>query len=979
MSNYRDTLDELFVSKLGFEYSGTALPIPEIPSKENILRISKEYSANGIDVIVTECKDRIPEFQKQVIKAHKKHFPNSHFLFISNKGKVFDLYNVSTSKKLKPITYNEIERNTRLFKEKIQLFNVDESQGTVDLKIKIEKAFDTNDKVTKKFFDHFEKIHKKLQSAITGIKDKDDVSWYASVLLNRIMFIYFLQKHFVIQNDPKFLITKFDEVEKNGKDYYKDFLLPLFFVGFAKRDTHPEKKAFISKYGSVKYLNGGLFYPHHIEEKYSKIKVCKEENGEAIHDIVEPNIEVDSKILKEILIFLDGYTWYLDSRPMKDEKDINPDVLGYIFEKYINQKELGAYYTKEDITEYIAKNTIIPFILEKLRTNGFNAPEPNKLITENHIGNPKNNILLDYIEECEDYETLKYIYKDILLPLSVLDPSVGSGAFLFAALNILLPVYQKIVFKLKQFHNRHEDDWLKTLCSTLELHSEEYFLTKQIILNNLFGVDIVEEATEICKLRLFLQLASHLPDIQAIEPLPDIDFNIYAGNSLVGGLSWNDLQSTYAMKLFDKEGEKINLEKIKSDISKLSEKKKGYRMKQQEDSEETDLKNLKTEINKLELKINYAIDIGVQNPLHWFIEYNDIIAKGGFDVIIGNPPYVEYSDARKNYLIKGYQTISTGNLYSFMMERSDKLSNNLTYNSFIVPVSIICTDRMETIQSYLLKQFDKLWVSSFAERPSKLFEGAERNVSILIYHRLRNQVHQAKILSTNYIKWHAEERPNLFDSIQYNDITNLNTDTVIPKLGTKIENSIWEKIGKIKSQIANNLSQRPTEHKIMYRNSGGRYWKIITDFTPYFTIDGKQQISSRESYLYAQNKELKYSVIGALNSSTYFWWYVQNSDTRTNNPSHLKKFPINFNAIDTRKLLQLSVGLMKDYNSNAAIKTKNQKTGFTEYAEYYPRLSKSIIDEIDFLLSEHYGFTEEEAEFITNYDLKFRMGGEEEE
>jgi len=188
MSNFRDTVDELFVSKLGFEFVGKSLPKPDVAGAENIINISKDYSANGIDVIIVECKDRIPEFQKQVIKANKKHFPNSHFLFISNGGKVFDLYNVSTSQRLKPITYNEIERNTRLFKEKIQLFNVDSAQGTVDLKIKIEKAFDTNDRVTKKFFDRFEKIHKKLQSAISGIKDEGDVSWYASVLLNRIMF-----------------------------------------------------------------------------------------------------------------------------------------------------------------------------------------------------------------------------------------------------------------------------------------------------------------------------------------------------------------------------------------------------------------------------------------------------------------------------------------------------------------------------------------------------------------------------------------------------------------------------------------------------------------------------------------------------------------------------------------------------------------------------------------------------------------------
>ena len=78
MKHYRDTLDELFVTKLGFEFVGSALPKPEIPGNENIINLSKEYSANGIDVILVECKDRIPEFQKHVIKAHKKQIGRAH-------------------------------------------------------------------------------------------------------------------------------------------------------------------------------------------------------------------------------------------------------------------------------------------------------------------------------------------------------------------------------------------------------------------------------------------------------------------------------------------------------------------------------------------------------------------------------------------------------------------------------------------------------------------------------------------------------------------------------------------------------------------------------------------------------------------------------------------------------------------------------------------------------------------------------------
>lgn len=961
MSNYQDLLDESFIEELNYEYVGNNLPIPEIEGKENIQYYSKEYQGNGIDIIVVECMDRLVEFQKKLIKNQKNFFPNSHFLFISNNGKVFDLYNNATSSKLKKITYDEIGKNTRLFKEKLQLFDITKSSDGTELQINVEKAFDTSDKITKKFFDKFKKIHSKLQKAITGIESDKDRSWYASVMMNRIMFIYFLQKHYVIQNNTDFLLQKFDEISANGKDYYTDFLLPLFFYGFARRDDNPEKIKFTKQYGSIRYLNGGLFYPHHLEKKYSKpIKSAGVYEEKALNT----QIGINPKLIKEILIFLNGYTWYLDNRPMKEDTDINPDVLGYIFEKYINQKELGAYYTKEDITEYISKNTIIPFIFDKMNASGYNAPNPNPLITNNE---DIINVVGSYIDCIDDYKELKFLYKDVLLELSVLDPSVGSGAFLFAALNILLPIYQKTVFRLKELAKTEKDPWLKVTIDTINKHPEEYFLTKQIILNNLYGVDIVEEATEICKLRLFLQLASHLPDIKSIEPLPDIDFNIYAGNSLVGGLSKKDLEKNYGMDLFTS----ANWEFIEKDIETLTKLKNEYREIQQEDEDETELNHKKNNIDFLKNKINEDIRIGVKNPFHWFIDFNKILDNGGFDVIIGNPPYVEYSAIKSQYKVVNYKTEKSGNLYSYFIERSQQISNTNNYSSFIVPVSIICTDRMSHTQNFLVENYSSLWISSFADRPSKLFEGAERNVSILIYN---NRNSKSKIYSTEYIKWHSANRKSLFDSISYTDISEIIKESVIPKIGSSTEVNIWKKIEAVEFKIKNYLSDTKNKNKVVYRNSGGRYWKIITNFTPYFTLDGNQKISSRESYLYAENQDFLFSIIATLNSSTYYWWYIQNSDTRTNNPSHLKDFPINFSKVDVAKLVGLGKDLMKSYDDNSQIMLKNQKTGLTEYAQFSPKLSKRIIDEIDDVISSSYDFKEEEVSFIKNYALDFRMG-----
>lgn len=958
MFEFQDTLDELFVEKLNFQYDGTALPTPEIESCDNIESYTKEYIGLETIILLVVCKDRIAEFQKKLIKNQKSLFPNAHFLFVSNNGKVFDLYNDCSSKQQKKITYDEIGRNTRLFREKLQLFDVTQANDSTELQINAEKAFDTSDKITKKFFDKFKKIHDKLQKAITGIDDPKDKSWYASVMMNRIMFIYFLQKHYVIQGNTSFLLDKFAEVSKKGKDYYTEFLLPLFFYGFARRDGHPFKQKFVEEYGHVRYLNGGLFYAHHIEKKY-----CIDNPNADLYEekALSTQIGIDATLIKEILEFLDGYTWYLDNRPMKEDTDINPDVLGYIFEKYINQKELGAYYTKEDITEYISKNTIIPFIFDKMRKKGFNAPDPTPMITNNEdiIGN-----IHSYIEQISNYKEIKYLYKEVLIELSVLDPSVGSGAFLFAALNILLPIYQKTVFRMKEFAKTVDDDWLHETMLVISHHSEEYFLTKQIILNNLYGVDIVEEATEICKLRLFLQLASHLPDITSIEPLPDIDFNIYAGNSLVGGLSWEDLEANYTMDLFTS----MNRDNIKADIQTLSELKKRYRAIQQEDENEEELSLLKDNIVTLEHRINTDIKIDINNPFHWFIDFNTIIEKGGFDVIIGNPPYVEYSKVRNSYKLVDYYTLSCGNLYANFIERSSKLSNLEGRMGNIVQMSVCCTQRMKPVQNILKNR--GVAISNYNWRPAKLFEGSTKaNISLSILLDTKD----SKVYSTSFLKWNSEERENLMKNFEYVENSKFKNDFIIPKLGNPIDTSIYSKLFSF-DNIGTKVSAKQTNFALFYRNTGGLYWKIFTDYSPNFKKNGEVTVSSRETKLYFNNdNDLKIS-LALFWSNLYWWWYSINSNGRDNNPFDLKSFPINDEIYSDKLLLDLSDKLMISLTENSTIGHRNHGKDVTEYQKFNPKKSKDIVDEIDNVIHKYYNLNIEELNYIKNYDIRYRLG-----
>ncbi len=217
-------------------------------------------------------------------------------------------------------------------------FDAEGNVGIVEVARRLQSALDV-EKVTKKFFREFQEQHVNFLELIRGIRDERQRRWYASVLLNRLMFIYFLQKKppgFLDGGNQNYLRDKLDESKKRGKDrYYPEFLHALFFEGFAKPEEKrsPAARALI---GQVKYLNGGLFLPHQIEQQNDKIAV-------------------PDRAFENLFDLFDRYTWHLDDTPGGKDDEINPDVLGYIFEKYINQKAFGAYYTRTEITEYLCR------------------------------------------------------------------------------------------------------------------------------------------------------------------------------------------------------------------------------------------------------------------------------------------------------------------------------------------------------------------------------------------------------------------------------------------------------------------------------------------------------------------------------------------------------------------------------------------------------------------------------------------------
>lgn len=358
-------------------------------------------------------------------------------------------------------------------------------------------------------------------------------------------------------------------------------------------------------------------------------------------------------------------------------------------------------------------------------------------------------------------------------------------------------------------------------------------------------------------------------------------------------------------------------------------------------------------------------------PFHWVAEFYQIIhGNGGFDVIIGNPPYVEYT--KVGYSLKEYKTLKCSNLYTCVIERCFKLSSKTTRVGMIVPISSICTNRMIEYQKILLEK--NIWNSLYAERPSKLFAGAEVQLVIsLICDNTQGQ----SIHSSKYNKWNTEYREYLFQNICYESVHNIIREGSLPKIGSNIEKTIIHKILKDRNTISN-YQIKLSDHYVSYRNAGGRYYKVVLNYEPIFKLNGIIKKSSTYQRLYFDDKKYANSICCIMNSSLFFWYWLNYSDTWHLVNREIGSFPINLEEAIIEELNIINTLLMADFLKKSINKIENRNKGkdSVEFTQYNARESKSIIDKIDKILAQHYGFTEEELDFIINYDIKYRMGDE---
>jgi hypothetical protein len=360
---------------------------------------------------------------------------------------------------------------------------------------------------------------------------------------------------------------------------------------------------------------------------------------------------------------------------------------------------------------------------------------------------------------------------------------------------------------------------------------------------------------------------------------------------------------------------------------------------------------------------------------HWELEFPEVFQQGGFDVAIGNPPYVEVNQAQYNSM--GYTTLIAKNLYAYMVEKNISNLNDKGYYGTIIPLNSIASSRMATLQK-IIKERKQVYISNFAIRPSKIFKKVDQRVSIITGRQADNKNTSSEIYTTGYVRWHSKDRKKIFSNIRHTRLSEHNSmTTVIPKIGTKIENDILSKVLSVKNKISDYISEDSSNY--IYYHSAARYWIKALNFIPDFNHDsGSRKQSSKYKQICLQEGVNPNVLIALINSSLFYWYWIVTSDCRDVTTENILNFNADLDQIPAGLSSQLDFlvkELMTSYQENSSSKTCNlASVGQITYQEFYPKRSKGILDKIDQIFAKQYKFTSEELCFLTSFQLTFRMG-----
>ena len=932
--------------RMGWDNPGA---IETVQVEESDLRPVPVADKRGVTAWLVECPADIPERSElhRVVRRLKRFSRDQLVVFVSPDQHLWlwpEQRPSGVGYRLVDHVYASTTPTEALLQRLVQAsFTLAEEDGLTATSVlaRIRRSFNA-DRVTKSFYREFQKHHKDFVTEVEGIPTVENRRWYVSVLLNRLMFIYFIQRKRFLDGDPNYLRNRLHSVrEQFGEDrfyaFYREFLLPLFHEGLGSPSTDYSGTEAGNLIGTVPYVNGGIFEPHSLEKIY--------------------RIEVPDKAFESLFGFFDDWRWHLDERPTGESNEINPDILGFIFEQYINfteagQKEKGAYYTKPDVTGYMASSTILPVLANRFATAGLE--EPSVLLSgsgDTYIHDsilhgvddplpegwdsgdidPSDDLSLpgerwcDVVHRRERCARLREILSDqgrswtvddavtenldlrelmvdylsllasadecdkafvVLQSLTVCDPTVGSGAFLFAALEVFDPLYGTVLGRAAELHGKSESGELaECLAQARRHHSERYWMLKTLCLNNLYGVDLMDEAPEIAKLRLFLKLASQIDDKSQIEPLPDLDFNIKTGNLLVGIADRDDAENRLGAGQLDFGGKIAEIAAVTVRVGLAYKKFTGAQALDTGTLDHaSDKQSLNTQLESARGLADTLLYSQRPNPsesdfeawrishqpFHWFVEFPSVWQQGGFDVMIGNPPYIKTS------LVTGYELVGFGSqrcpdLYAPCVERTSTLINDDGRMAMIVMHSLCFSRNFIDLRRHLISRFPAMWVSSYSRIPDGLFSGSARvRNSILI-----GAVSAAPGFHTSSCRrWLTEYRPSLFESVEYvrppASLRRLSGREVWPFVDSQLLADALAELIALNKPLSD-LTVKHSRYSLAYKRVA-QYMLGVSEVPPP-TKGGPT--TERYGYLYFANAiERDLALLALAGRWGYLWWYV---------------------------------------------------------------------------------------------------------
>ncbi len=509
------------------------------------------------------------------------------------------------------INKNDIEPFYLDFLSKL---TVDSGDGHAKMRDQAEDTFSLKT-VTKRFYKEFGEIFQNtLQPAVHGLDtETTDKGSYTQLVVNRILFMMFVQEKGWLNGNTSYVEDMYEDVkEDESKHIYDDLFKPLFFEAL----NNPDQTDF-EDLGTIPYFNGGLFE----EKDYEKNVNIKDEFFDTLLDPSEdPTTHEPKGYLRRYKISLS------ESNPSEQQLVVDPEFVGRIFEMFMQVEERsdkGAFYTPKPITQYMAKNALKHYLFEDYSTH-------DQCIIS---------LISNYnVDEGLDEDTIRGIRKKIK-NVRIVDPAVGSGAFIIGMIEELVSITE-------------------ALNASLGIDENRYDLKEDFIAQSLYGVDIDSSGIELCKFRVWLHLMQDLPaglnefvTDDHEHALPNLGLKFFVGNSLVGDYEPTEIsdaittgyQGTLDANLGDD-----NKGSLTTRIEKLREEYFNAHGKEK-DSLETDLKRLTAQLdervsweNSDHWMSDVVDDVDRDEVFKWSISVPEVMFKdggGGFDIVIGNPPY----------------------------------------------------------------------------------------------------------------------------------------------------------------------------------------------------------------------------------------------------------------------------------------------------------------------------------------------------